>query len=177
GEAFAGVPVLLSWLVPLLVLFGVFTFVYKLLPNTPVRLRSALLGGAAASLLWTLAGAGFTVFVAEAPDRIAIYRSFAAAIVFFVWLYVSWFIILVGGLVAYVHQHADTRFALMARRQQGTLTQLRLALSALTFLTTPRPARWPTWRPPSGCQPQTSKRSWKPVCAAALCAARSNPRG
>ena len=135
GEAFAGVPVLLSWLVPLLVLFGVFTFVYKFLPNTPVRLRSALLGGAAASLLWTLAGAGFTVFVAEAPDRIAIYRSFAAAIVFFVWLYVSWFIILVGGLVAYVHQHADTRFALLARRQQGSLTQLRLALSALTFLT------------------------------------------
>ena len=131
----AGVPVLLSWLVPLLVLFGVFTFVYKFLPNTPVRLRSAALGGATASLLWTLAGAGFTVFVAEAPDRIAIYRSFAAALVFFVWLYVSWFIILVGGLVAYVHQHTDTRFALMARRQHGALVQLRLALSALTFLT------------------------------------------
>ena len=131
----AGVPVLLSWLVPLLVLFGVFTFVYKFLPNTPVRLRSAALGGATASLLWTLTGASFTVFVAEAPDRIAIYRSFAAALVFFVWLYVSWFIILVGGLVAYVHQHADTRFALMARRQHGALVQLRLALAALTFLT------------------------------------------
>ena len=135
GAPLGGVSVLLSWLVPLLVLFGVFTFVYKFLPNTPVRLRSALLGGATASLFWVLAGAGFTVFVAEAPDRVAIYRSFAAAIVFFVWLYVSWFIILVGGLVAYVHQHADTRFALLARRQPGGLAQLRLALSALTLLT------------------------------------------
>ena len=47
----------------------------------------------------------------------------------------SWFIILVGGLVAYVHQHADARFALLARRQPGGLAQLRLALSALTLLT------------------------------------------
>ena len=80
GMAVRGsVSILLSWLVPLLVLFGVFTFVYKFLPNTPVRLRSALLGGATASLFWVLAGASFTVFVAEAPDRVAIYRSFAAA--------------------------------------------------------------------------------------------------
>ena len=134
-EMLGGVLVILSWLVPFLVLLGVFTLVYKFLPNTPVRLRSAVLGGATASLLWMLAGTGFTVFVAEAPDRVAIYRSFAVALVFFVWLYVSWFVILVGGLVAYVHQHAETRFELMVRRQRGVLVQIWLALSALTVLT------------------------------------------
>ena len=135
----------LSWLTPFLVLLVVFTFLYKFLPNTPVRSRSAVFGGATASLLWILAGTGLTVFVAEAPDRVAIYRSFAVPIVFFIWLYVSWFIILVGGLVAYVHQHAEVRFERAVRRQRGILVQMRLALSALTAITRRYLAGAPPW--------------------------------
>ena len=146
-ETLGVVFVMITRVTPFVVLLGVFTFLYKFLPNTKVRFRSAVLGGATASVLWTIAGAGFTAFVADAPDRVAIYRSFAVGIFFFIWLYISWFIILIGGLVAYLHQHAETRLESMSRRQYGALFQIRLALSALTAISRRYLAGEPPWQP------------------------------
>lgn len=146
-ETLGVVFVVVTRVMPFVVLLGVFTFLYKFLPNTKVQFRSALLGGATASLLWIIAGAGFTAFVADAPDRVAIYRSFAVVIFFFLWLYISWFVILVGGLVAYLHQHAETRLESLARRQHGALFQIRLALSALTAMTRRYVAGQTPWQP------------------------------
>lgn len=134
-ETLGVVFVMITRVMPFLVLCGMFTFLYKFLPNTHVQFRSALLGGATASLLWITAGAVFTAFVADAPDRVAIYRSFAVVIFFFIWLYLGWFVILVGSLVAYLHQHAETRLASLSRRAHGALFYVQLALSALAEIT------------------------------------------
>ena len=134
-KALGFVFVMITRVMPFLVLCGVFTFLYKFLPNTPVQFRSALLGGATASLLWIVAGAGFTAFVADAPDRVAIYRSVAVVIFFFLWLYISWFVILIGGFVAYLHQHAETRLESLSRREHGALFHVQLALSVLAAIT------------------------------------------
>ena len=135
AETLGVVFVMITRVMPFLVLCGMFTFLYKFLPNTHVQFRSALLGGATASLLWIIAGAVFTAFVADAPDRVAIYRSFAVAIFFFIWLYLGWCVILIGSLVAYLHQHAETRLESLSRREHGALFHVQLALSVLVTIT------------------------------------------
>ena len=51
-------------LVPYLTLWGAFTFVYVFIPNTRVRIRSAVVGGLIAAILWQTVGWGFAKFVA-----------------------------------------------------------------------------------------------------------------
>src|SRR5688572_9211929 len=75
-------------LVPYLTLWGAFTFVYMFIPNTRVRLRSALVGGLVAAILWQTVGWGFAVFVASSTRYYVIYSSFAILLLFLLWLHV-----------------------------------------------------------------------------------------
>lgn len=97
--------VILTKITPFVFLWLAFTFLYRFMPNTRVRLGSALLGGAVAALLWQVAGALFAAFVASSARYAAIYSSFAILILFLIWLYVGWLVVLVGAEVAYFHQH------------------------------------------------------------------------
>jgi membrane protein len=92
-------------LVPYLTLWAAFTFVYMFIPNTRVRLRSALMGGFVAAILWQTVGWGFAVFVASSTRYYVIYSSFAILLLFLLWLYVGWVIVLLGAQVSYAHQH------------------------------------------------------------------------
>jgi membrane protein len=80
------------------------TFLYWFLPNTDVRLRSALLGGVVAGVLFSIAQrlyVGLNVGVAQYN---AIFGGFAALPLLMVWLYFEWAITLLGAQVAYAHQ-------------------------------------------------------------------------
>jgi membrane protein len=109
---------LLLGLIPYLAMWGIFTFVYVLIPNTQVRLRSALLGGLVAALLWQTVGWGFAAFVASSTSYYAIYSSFAILIVFLLWLHIGWMIVLFGAEVAFAHQYVDLYF--QEEEDQGT---------------------------------------------------------
>jgi membrane protein len=92
-------------LVPYVTLWGAFTFVYMFIPNTTVKLRSALVGGLVAAILWQTVGWGFATFVASSTKYYAIFSSFAILLLFLLWLHVGWVIVLLGAQVAYAHQH------------------------------------------------------------------------
>lgn len=94
-------------LLPYALVVAAFTFIYVFMPNTRVRLRSALVGGVAAGLLWSLASFIFTWFIADSANYAAIYSAFATLIVFMIWLYMNWLILLVGGTIAFYHQNPD----------------------------------------------------------------------
>jgi len=94
-------------LVPYLTLWGAFTFLYVFMPNTAVRLPSALRGGLVAAVLWVSAGWGFAAFVVSSTQYTAIYSSFAILLLFLFWFYAGWLIVLLGAEVAYAHQHLD----------------------------------------------------------------------
>jgi membrane protein len=91
--------------VPYFTLWGAFTFLYVFIPNTRVKLTSAVIGGLVAAVLWQTVGWGFTVFVASSTRYYAIYSSFAILLLFLLWLHVGWVIVLLGAQVAYAHQH------------------------------------------------------------------------
>lgn len=104
-EAIGTIAYLAGRLIPYVLVCAAFTFFYVFIPNTRVRLRSALVGGTVAGVLWATVGWLFASFVATSGKYAAIYSSFAVLVLFMIWLYVSWYILLIGAQIAYYHQH------------------------------------------------------------------------
>ncbi|MCH7950037.1 MAG: YihY/virulence factor BrkB family protein [Candidatus Dadabacteria bacterium] len=92
-------------LIPYLFVFLVFTFIYIIIPNTKVKFKSALIGGAIAGIAWQTTGWVFAFSVAKSTRYAAIYSSLAMLILFMIWLYVNWLIMLIGAQIAYCHQN------------------------------------------------------------------------
>ncbi len=95
----------INTITPYLVIIAIFTFLYKLMPNTNVRLKSALVGGAVGGFLWVTTSTLFAAFVSTSTNRQAIYASFAVAISALLWLYLNWLILLIGSQVAFYFQN------------------------------------------------------------------------
>jgi membrane protein len=132
---------------PFVLFCATFTFLYKLIPYTYVRLGSALIGGATAGILWQVVGMAFAAFVANSAQYAAIYSSFAIMIVFLIWLYVGWLIFLIGAEVAYFHQHPSAFIREALPGGKGHRFQEWLALSALAEITRRHLSQAPLWQP------------------------------
>ena len=112
-----------------------FTFLYKFVPHTQVKVSSALVGGVTGGVLWKIVGMLFAAFVAGATRYSAIYSSFAILILFLLWLYVGWLIVLVGAQVAYYHQHPTAYLTRLRWKQHTAAFQEHLALTMLIHIT------------------------------------------
>jgi len=88
-----------------LLICAFFVFVYVSLPNTKVHFASALVGGIFAGIVWKIMGLVFASFIVTSTQYSAIYSGFALGILFLIWLYWSWFILLVGARVSFYHQY------------------------------------------------------------------------
>lgn len=97
----------LGRLLPYLLLALTFAFIYIFVPNTRVRLASALIGGLVAALLWQSVGWMFARFIVKSTQYTAVYSGLAIVILFMIWVYVAWLILLVGANVAFYHQHPE----------------------------------------------------------------------
>jgi len=91
--------------VPYLMIIVAFTFLYTFIPNTKVQIKAALIGATVAGVLWVMLGTVFASFVVSSSNYTAIYSSFAILFFFMIWLYLAWFILLVGSQVAFYIQH------------------------------------------------------------------------
>jgi len=104
-EPFGSAYYLAGLILPYVLIIAALTFLYSFMPNTRVHFRSALAGAIAAGLTWKLVGWLFGLFVAESTGYNAIYSSFAIILLSMIWLYVSWMIVLLGGVISFLHQH------------------------------------------------------------------------
>jgi membrane protein len=99
-----GVPslfVMAGWLGPIVVGVLVLATLYKLLPNTTVRWRSAIGGAAVATILWLIAKWGFAVYVEQLVLKGNLYGVLGVLPLFMLWLYYSWLILLFGAELAH----------------------------------------------------------------------------
>ncbi|MEJ2179167.1 MAG: YhjD/YihY/BrkB family envelope integrity protein [Gammaproteobacteria bacterium] len=99
----------ISRLVPYLLVIAAFTVVYIFVPNTRVKVRSALVGALVAGILWETTGWVFAVFVVTSAKYAAIYSAFATLIIFMIWLYACWMILLIGASIAFYVQFPEYR--------------------------------------------------------------------
>jgi membrane protein len=103
-EPFGTVYYLAGLILPYVLMIAAFTFVYAFIPNTPVKLRPALIGGVCAGLVWKATGFIFAVFIVDSAQYSAIYSGFAVILVAMIWLYLSWLILLLGGVMTFYIQ-------------------------------------------------------------------------
>jgi membrane protein len=92
-------------LVPYVSVWIAFVFLYILMPNTKVRIRSAFVGGILAGTAWQAAQWGYVHFQVGVSRYNAIYGTLATLPIFMVWIYISWVIVLVGMEVVCLHQN------------------------------------------------------------------------
>ncbi|MGB1548288.1 MAG: YihY family inner membrane protein [Alphaproteobacteria bacterium] len=85
--------------IPFLLETFAIALLYVVIPNRDVNLRDALIGGAVAAFLFEAAKKGFGFYLATFPTYEAIYGALAAVPIFLVWMFVSWFAVLAGGLL------------------------------------------------------------------------------
>jgi membrane protein len=105
NPGYDGMEKLLFKIISLALVWIGFTFVYAFVPNTRVRLKSAVIGGVVAGSLWQGAQWMYIHWQIGFTKYNAIYGSFAQLPLFLVWLYISWIIVLLGAEVSYAAQH------------------------------------------------------------------------
>lgn len=93
---------------PYAVIWIVFTFIYKFLPNTRVQLKSALIAGIIAGTSFQVVQLIYIYFQVGVAKYGAIYGSFAALPLFLIWLQLSWLIVLFGAEVSFAEQNVET---------------------------------------------------------------------
>ncbi|MCE5199768.1 MAG: YihY/virulence factor BrkB family protein [Armatimonadota bacterium] len=88
---------LLGYLIPPIITILTFTLLYKVLPNTRVPWRSALIGGIFAGILWEIAKIGFSFYVTNIANYSRVYGSLAGVILLLLWIYYSSIITILGA--------------------------------------------------------------------------------
>jgi membrane protein len=121
-------------LFPYLLIWGVFTFIYILIPNTRVRFVAGLLGGIVAGSIYLVVQWLYIHFQIGVARYNPIYGSLAALPLLLIWLNLGWAIILFGAEYSYAHQNVTTHDYMPGYSDLSPYTQKLLALKILQLI-------------------------------------------
>lgn len=94
--------------IPFFLIFVLFTFIYFTLPNTKVKISSAMLAGIIAGTTFQFLQWGYIYIQMSLSHYNTIYGSFAALPLLLFWMRISWLIVLFGAEVSFAHQNIFT---------------------------------------------------------------------
>lgn len=113
------------YLVPYILIWFLFTFMFMFVPNTKVKLSSAITGGITAGTTFVITQWVYLNFQIGVASYNAIYGSLAALPLFLIWLNLSWLIVLFGAELTKAHQNEeDYVFEPETRRISHSFRQL-----------------------------------------------------
>lgn len=94
---------------PFLLLWAIFFLVYKIAVNADVSTKAAAFSSLVVATVWGIAKNSFVQYVFYNKTYATMYGSFSALIFFFLWIYVSWIIVIYGMKLCYLVNRADKR--------------------------------------------------------------------
>lgn len=87
----------IRWIVSAAILFIVFTFLYWVAPNRPLKFKEIISGSFFATFGWMFVSLAFSYYVNSFGHYTTTYGSLGAIIVLMIWFYLSAMIIIIGG--------------------------------------------------------------------------------
>ncbi len=97
------------YIFPFLLLWGIFFLIYKIAVNADVSSKAAAISSFIVAIVWELAKNSFIQYVFYNKTYATMYGSFSALIFFFLWIYVSWIIVIYGMKLCYLINRAAQR--------------------------------------------------------------------
>lgn len=93
-----GIPLLVAYFVfPVIIEIIVIAALYIVVPAVQVRFQDALLGAVFVTVLLEISKKIFSVFVLNFANYKMVYGAFAALPVMMIWIYINWWIVLLGA--------------------------------------------------------------------------------
>lgn len=87
---------------PFLLLWGIFFLIYKIAVNADVSTKAAAFSSFIVALVWGIAKNSFIQYVFYNKTYATMYGSFSAIIFLFLWIYLSWIIVIYGMKLCYL---------------------------------------------------------------------------
>lgn len=134
-SVFDSVPILwrfLNFLVTSGLIVGTFTFLYRYVPVTHVRWKSAISGAVFSALLLQIANALLNVYFRIGTN--SAYGKAAIVPLLGFWIYVMWMIIILGAELSYLHQ--NEKYYIAQRAHSPTWIELEALLAVGAELVT-----------------------------------------
>ncbi len=96
-------------LLPPLITVLLCVYLYRVLPNKRVPIKSAIVGAVVAAVLWEFIKIGFGIFLLHVHSYDRLYGSLSSLVILVVWMYYSMAILLLGAEIAadYSHKRGD----------------------------------------------------------------------
>ncbi|MCK1994045.1 YihY/virulence factor BrkB family protein [Peribacillus muralis] len=88
---------LLRWVIAVVVISLVLTFLYRFAPNKSFPIKHVLPGAVTATILWLAISLGFSFYVSNFANYSSTYGSLGGVIILMLWLYLSGLIFVIGG--------------------------------------------------------------------------------
>ncbi len=119
---------IIFYLLPFLFTWTALILGYILLPNTHVKMKTALVGGIVAGTMWELGKLGFDWYASTMVETHKVYGSLSIMPAFLAWIYFTWVVILWGVQTCYVIQNPDPLEAIRSRRDESFSDEVCLAV-------------------------------------------------
>ncbi|MBQ9273376.1 MAG: YihY family inner membrane protein [Succinivibrio sp.] len=93
-----GIPLLVAYFIfPIIIEIVLVTALFLIVPSVTVRFQDALLGAVLVTALFEISKKLFSIFVLNFSSYEALYGAIAALPVFMIWIYIDWWLVLLGA--------------------------------------------------------------------------------